>query len=198
MLKTIHYWLFLASSKTQRPKVVVGPIDEALFVREGRTALRNLSGYSDLSQPRKKLYRKIVVGSASDFLSERHGWTAEEVRSHWNWALGLGFLNNSQFSLTWRLARNTLPLLPFELQSWPGRHARLWLLRQWLRRNGRARLLLPQSSSPVLVSRWGVDDSQPKQPKQLVLLDVDNVVDSVLSPFQGEKRVVFLAILVVA
>ena len=35
-------------------------------------------------------------------------------------------------------------------------------------------------------------------PKQLVLLDVGYVVDNVLSPFQGEKCVVFLAILAVA
>ncbi len=34
--------------------------------------------------------------------------------------------------------------------------------------------------------------------KQLVLLDVGYVVDNVLSPFQGEKRVVFLAILALA
>ena len=32
------------------------------------------------------------MGSASNPLSERHGWTAEEVRSHWNWALGSGLL----------------------------------------------------------------------------------------------------------
>ena len=36
------------------------------------------------------------------------------------------------------------------------------------------------------------------EPKQLVLLDVSYVVDNVLPPFQGEKRVVFLAILAVA
>ena len=36
------------------------------------------------------------------------------------------------------------------------------------------------------------------EPKQLVLLDVGYVVDNVLSPFRGEKRVVFLAILAVA
>ena len=36
------------------------------------------------------------------------------------------------------------------------------------------------------------------EPKQLVLLDVGYVVDNVLPPFQGEKRVVFLAILAVA
>ena len=36
------------------------------------------------------------------------------------------------------------------------------------------------------------------EPKQLVLLDIDYVVDNVFLPFQGEKRVVFLAILAVA
>ena len=45
-------------------------------------------------------------------------------------------------------------------------------------------------------SRWGVDARI--EPKQLVLLDVGYVVDNVLPPFQGEKRVVFLAILAVA
>ena len=87
------------------------PLGEALFVRECRTALRNLLGSSDLSRPRKELYRELVVGSASDPLSERPGWTAEEIRSHWNWAPGSSFLNNSEFSLTWRLERNALPLV---------------------------------------------------------------------------------------
>ena len=36
------------------------------------------------------------------------------------------------------------------------------------------------------------------EPKQLVLLDIGYVVDNVLPPFQGEKCVVFLAILAVA
>ena len=36
------------------------------------------------------------------------------------------------------------------------------------------------------------------EPKQLVLLDVGYVVDNFLPPFQGEKRVMFLAILAVA
>ena len=60
------------------------PMNEALFVRECRTALRNLLGSSDLSRPRKELYRELVVGSASDPLRERGGWTAEEICSHWN------------------------------------------------------------------------------------------------------------------
>ena len=87
------------------------PTGEALFFSECQKALRNLLGSSDLSRPRKELYRELVVGSASDPLSERRGWTAEEIRSHWNWAPGSSFLNNSEFSLTWRLIRNALPLL---------------------------------------------------------------------------------------
>ena len=47
------------------------PLGEALFVRECRKALRNLLGSSDLSRPRKELYRELVVDSASDPLSER-------------------------------------------------------------------------------------------------------------------------------
>ena len=49
------------------------PLCEALFVRECRTALRNLFGSSDLSRPRKELYRELVEGFASDPLSERCG-----------------------------------------------------------------------------------------------------------------------------
>ena len=87
------------------------PLGETLFVRKCRKALRNLLGSSDLSRPRKELYRELVVGSSSDPLSEWRCWTAEEIRSHWNWAPGSSFLNNSEFSLTWRLVRNVLPLV---------------------------------------------------------------------------------------
>ena len=72
------------------------PMGEALFVNECRMALRNV-----LSQARKLVYRELLVGSASDPLSERRRWTAEQIRSHWNWAPGSRFLNNSEFSLTW-------------------------------------------------------------------------------------------------
>ena len=49
------------------------PMGETLFVRDCRKALRNLLVSSDLSRPQKELYRELVVGSASDPLSERHG-----------------------------------------------------------------------------------------------------------------------------
>ena len=53
------------------------PMGEALFVRECQTALRNLLGSSDLSWPRKELYRELVVGPTSDPLREwrRHAPT---------------------------------------------------------------------------------------------------------------------------
>ena len=57
---------------------------EVLFFRVCRAAFRNLLGSSDLSRTRKELYRELVVGSASDPLRERRGWTTEEIRSHWN------------------------------------------------------------------------------------------------------------------
>ena len=93
------------------------PLGETPFVRKCRAALCNLPGSCDLSWPRKAQYRKLVVGFASEPLSERHGWTAEKIRFRWNWAPGSSFLNNSKFSLTWRLARNALPLLGLNFRA---------------------------------------------------------------------------------
>ena len=108
------------------------PLGEALFVRECRKALRNFLGSSDLSQPRKELYRELVVGSASDPLKEQRGWTAEEIRSHWNGML------LEQLRVLAHLATCMECVTPsrLELQSGPGRHARLHSLRQWVGRNG--------------------------------------------------------------
>ena len=60
------------------------PMGKTAFVRECRAAFRNLPGSSDLSRPRKELYRELVVGSASGPLSKWHSWAAKEIRSHWN------------------------------------------------------------------------------------------------------------------
>ena len=77
-----------------------GSRDEPPFVIECRRALRNLPRSSAFSQSRKELYRGLVVGYASDHLVEQLGWSAEDVRSHWYWAPGSGFLNHSESSLT--------------------------------------------------------------------------------------------------
>ena len=121
---------------------------KAPFARECRKAIRNLPGFSDLSRPRKEVYRELVVGSASDPLVKRLGLLLGEIRSQWNWVPDLDFLNKSDFLLTWRLVRNTLPLR-LGSQSKLTRHARLSPLRQWFRGNGFARLLQLCAGSPV-------------------------------------------------
>ena len=171
------------------------PLGEALFFSECRKALRNLLGSSDLSRPRKELYRELVVGSASDPLSERRGWTAEEIRSHWNWAPGSSFLNN-EFSLTWRLVRNALPLLGLNYKAGLADMPDCPRCSSGLEETAEHAFYYCERVRPFWdhVGEW----TARIEPKQLVLLDVGYVVDNVLPPFQGEKRVVFLAILAVA
>ena len=172
------------------------PLGEVLFVRECRKALRNLLRSSDLSWPRKELYRELVVGSASDSLSERRGWTAEEIRSHWNWAPGSSFLNNSEFSLTWRLVRNALSLRGLNFKAGLADKPDCPRCGSGLEETAEHAFYYCERVRPFWdhVGEW----TARIEPKQLVLLDVGYVVDNVLPPFHGEKRVVFLAILAVA
>ena len=69
---------------------------EAPFFAECHKALRNLRGFSELSRSRKELYQELVVGTASDPMEKRLGWSQFEIRSKWNWAPGSDFLNNSE------------------------------------------------------------------------------------------------------
>ena len=172
------------------------PLGEALFVRECRKVLRNLLVSSDLSRPPKELYRELVVGSSSDPLSERRGWTAEEIRSYWNWAPGSSFLNNSEFSPTWRLARNALPLLGLNYKAGLADMSDCPRCSSGLEETAEHAFYYCERVRSFWdhVGEW----TARIEPKQLVLLDVGYVVDNVLPPFQGEKCVVFLAILAVA
>ena len=206
-LKDLHTWgytyrgmrcgderrvgLFLVSSQIPSRRK---PKGEASFVRECRTALRNLSGSSDISRPRKELYRKLVVRSTTDHLSECCGWTAEEVRSHWNWAQGSGF--NSEFSLTLWLAQNALPLLSLNFRAGVADMPDCARCSSGLEETAEHTFYYCERVRPFWdhVDEWTVHI----EPKQLVLLDIGYVVDNVLPPLQGEKRVVLLAILAVA
>ena len=86
------------------------PRDDTRFSIECRGALRSLPRSSDRSWPRKKLYRGLVEGCVSDRLEKQLGWSLGDIRSQWNWEPCSSFLDNSEFSLTWRLARNALAL----------------------------------------------------------------------------------------
>ena len=152
-------------------------------------ALHRLPRSSDLSQPRKELNRELVVGSTSDPLVERLGWSLRKIRSQLNWAPGSSFLNNSEFSLSWWHAQNALPLndrafrecladMP-DLEE-TALHAFYYC--EWVR--------------PFW---YYVGECTARiSSKQLVLLDVGYVEDDIDPPYQGEKCVVFLAILAVA
>ena len=148
------------------------------------------------AQPRKELYREPVVGSASDPLSERRGWTAEEIRSHRNWAPGSSFLNNSEFSLTWRLAWNALPLLGLNYRTSLADMPDCAHCGSGLEETAEHVFYYCERVCPFWdhVGEW----TACIEPKLTVLLDVGYVVDNVLPLFQGERRVVFLAILAAA
>ena len=171
------------------------PRDEPPFVIECRGALRNIPRSSDLSWTRKKLYRGLVVGSASDPLVERLGWSAEEIRFQWNWAPGSGFLNNSEFLLTWRLARNALALNDWACRACLADMPDCPRCDSDLKEMALHAFYYCERVSPFWshVEEWTVRIS----PRELVLLDVGYVVDNVNHPFQCEKRVVFLVILAV-
>ena len=164
------------------------PLGKALFVHECRIALRNLPGSSDLSWPWKELYRELVVGSALDPLSEWGSWMAEEIRSHWNWAPGSSFSNNSEFSLTWQLARNALPLLSLNFRAGLADMPECTCCGSGLEETAEHAFYYCKQVRPF----WDHvrELTAHIEPKQLVLLDVGYVVDNVLPLFQGEKRVV--------
>ena len=136
------------------------------------------------------------MGSASGPLSERHGWMAEEIRSHWNWEPGSSFLNNSEFSLTWRLVWNALPLVGLNYRAGLANMPNCAHCSSGLEEMAEHAFYYCERVCPFWdhVGKWMAHI----EPKQLVLLDVGYVIDNVLPLFQGEKHVVFLAILAVA
>ena len=172
------------------------PRDDTRFSIECRGALHSLPRSSDLSWPRKKLYRGLVEGSISDPLEKRLGWSLGEIRSQWNWAPGSNFLNNSEFSLTWRLARNALALRDWAYRACLSDMPDCPRCSSGLEETAFHAFYYCERVRPFWshVEEWTAHIS----PRQLVLLDVGYVIDNVVPPYKGEKRVVFLAIPAVA
>ena len=108
----------------------------------------------------------------------------------------MNFLNNSEFSLTWQLARNALPLLGLNFRAGLADMPDCARCCSGLEETAEHAFYYCKRVRPFWdhVGEW----TARSEPKQLVLLEVGYVVDNVLPPFQGEKRVVFLAILGVA
>ena len=100
---------------------------------------------------------------------------------------------SSEFSLTWRLARNALPLLGLNFRTDLADLPDCADCCSGLEETTEHAFYYCQQVRPFLehVEKW----TARIEPKQLVLLDVGYVVDNVLPPFQGEKCVGFLTIL---
>ena len=105
-------------------------------------------------------------------------------------------MNNSEFSLTWWLVRNALPLVALNYKAGLADMPDCALCGSGLEETAVHAFYYCERVRPFWdhVGEW----TARIEPKQLVLLDVGYVVDNVLPPYQGEKRVVFLAILAVA
>ena len=149
------------------------PRGEAPFVRECHRALRNLAESSALSRPR--CAAQLDSGGALLPLE-----------------LGARFGLLEQFRVIAHLAACTERVAPSRLepQGGPARCS------SGLEETAEHAFYYSKRICPF----WDqVGDSMARtEPKQLVLLDVGYVVDNVLPPFQGEKCVVFLAILALA
>ena len=169
---------------------------EAPFARECRKAFRNLPGSSELSRSRKELYQELVVGSASDPLMEWLSWLQAEVRCQWNLAPVSGFLNNFEFSLTWWLAWNALPLTDWAFKAGLADMPDCLRCGSGLEETTLHAFYYCERVLPFWshAGEW----TARIDPKQLLLLDVGYVVDNVDPLYRGEKWVVFLAILAVA
>ena len=109
--------------------------------------------------------------------------------------LGLGFLNNSEFLLTWQLAWNTLCLLGLNYKAGLADMPDCPSCSSGFKKMAEHTFYYCERVHLFWNHIW--EWTARIKPKQLVLLDVGNVVD-VLPQFQGEKCVVFLTIQAVA
>ena len=174
LLKDLHIWaeswrgtqcrderrvgLFLASTQTQRLMV-----DEGLWAKHCLSASAERPFVTFLGPVTFHGLRRNCIGNwwwvpllilSASSMAERRRRSA---------LTGIELLEQLRFLA--HLATCSECVIPsrLELQGGPGRHAWLPSLRQWLGRNGWARLLVLRASPPVLGSRRGVDGSHRTQ-----------------------------------
>lgn len=84
--------------------------DQSDFLHECQRALRSIPQSSDLSRPRRVFCHYLVERATKDPLRERLDLLEEEFHSFWSCVPAADYLSKHEFSLTWQLARNRLPL----------------------------------------------------------------------------------------
>ena len=117
----------------------------------------------------------VVVGSALDPLVKWFSWSMEGIRSHWNWRLVSGSLNNSEFSLTRWFPRNALPLLGLNYKAGLADIPNCPRCASGLEETSVHAFHYRKRNHPFWshVEEW----TAPIESKQLVLLDVDVFCD---------------------
>ena len=187
---TVWRWkatLFLPLSQTQKLKVNVGGwAKHHLSVNAVRPFETILDPVTIISL--KRNYQDLVLGSALDPLGNWLGRSIEGFHLQWNWAPSLGFLNNSEFLLTWWLAQNAFPLFSVNykagLADMPDcPHSGIDLEETTEHAFYYCERVCPFWNH---VGEWTAH----VEPKQLMLLDIGYIID-VLLQFQGKKHVVF-------
>ena len=166
------------------------------FLVECRSALKAFPRSSDLSRKRGLLYHELVEGVAKDPLSDRLDLSVSELRSFWSWAPAADYLSNSEFSLSWRLIRDVLPLND-KLSKWglansPNCH--------------RCDLDSEETAShafyhcPQVSPFWEFVGELTARivPDKIVPMVPAFVLSNVSPPFSGVKRMVFFSLLAVA
>ena len=172
------------------------PRGQEQFLRECRQALRGITQFSDLASPRNTLYRGLVVGFAKDPQTNRPQVSREDMNKMWNWAPGRDYLNNSEFSLTWRVFRNALPLndrlFHMKLAEKPDCERCCTGLKENV-----AHAFYECNKVQPMWER--VEELTERSDTTLrVPIDMDYVINNKAPPWNGEKEKVFRAILAVA
>ena len=117
-------------------------------------------------------------------------------RLGWYYAPGSGFLNNSEFSLTWRLSRNALAFLSLNYKAGLADMLDFLSCVSGGEETAEHVFYSGERVRPFWnhIREW----TTRIESKQLVQLDFGYVIDYVLPLYQGEKHVAFLAIFAVA
>ena len=145
-------------------------------------------------------FQKFAVVSVIECLStvtnscvERLGGSLEEIR---NWEQGSSFLNNSEFSLTWWLTRNALPLCDWAFKMGLEVMSDCLCCDRGVKETALHAFYYCEQINQFWshIREWTARIDF----KQFLLLNVGYVVDNGVPPWKGEKRVVFLGILRVA
>ena len=152
------------------------PKDKVLYFWERWKTLRKLARSSYVSWPRKARYQKLVESTVSNPLERWLGVSLEKICYHLYWVPGTSYFNNSEFSLTWWLDQNALPLSGLVFKAGLADMPDCPRGNRGIEETAELTFCYGERDHPFWEHVGEV--TARIDPKQVVLLDVDNVVDN--------------------